>query len=713
MDIAAELRELARNLYWTWNPEIIALFLDLDASLWRQVNHNPVEFVARFSPESLAARAQELGLEARINFAVHRLEEYLKAGHTWGAFHAGSLRAFPVAYFAAEFGIHESLPIYSGGLGVLAGDHLKSASDLDVPLVGVGLFYAQGYFTQEIDKNGWQTERYPESDVAKLPLDRVAGPEGRPLRVAVQTRSSEISLGIWSARVGRNALILLDSDVDENSPDDRALTAHLYGGDERVRIRQELILGVGGMQALEALGIWPGAIHLNEGHSVFAALELARMLMARDARSFAEVQEDAAGATVFTTHTPVAAGHDRFAPALVEETLGPLREGLGLSPGDFLALGRVNPSDAGEAFCPTVVGMKMSRSINAVSSLHAGVTRAMWRNLWPGLPVHDVPIGHVTNGVQVASWLAMGMARLYHRYLRDGWQERMCYPETWEPVAEIDDLEFWEEHQILKAHLVNYVKRCLRRQAEHRGDAGADAGLTGERLSPAVLTIGFARRFATYKRPDLLLSDLDRLDKLVNDPRRPVQIIFAGKAHPADQPAKAVLQRLWQATRDPRFAGKIVFSENHDINVDRHLVQGIDLWLNCPRRPLEACGTSGQKVLLNGGLNLSVLDGWWAEAYDGTNGFAIGNGGEHSDPRKQDVIDLGSIFEVLERKVIPLYYERDEKSVPRGWVACQKRAIQSLAWRYNADRMVMDYTLRCYVPAAGCATSSAPRRRHP
>jgi starch phosphorylase len=324
---------------------------------------------------------------------------------------------------------------------------------------------------------------------------------------------------------------------------------------------------------------------------------------------------------------------------------------------------------------------------------------------------HRVPIGHVTNGVHVASWLAMGMARLYHRYLRDGWHERMCYPETWKPVAEIDDLEFWEQHQILKAHLVNYVKRSLRRQAERRGEPGADARLAGGRLAPAVLTIGFARRFAMYKRADLLLSDPDRLDKLLNDPQRPVQMIYAGKAHPADEPAKALLQRVWQATRDPRFAGRIVFIENHDINVDRHLVQGVDLWLNCPRRPLEACGTSGQKVLLNGGLNLSVLDGWWAEAYDGTNGFAIGNGGEHSDPQRQDASDLGSIFEVLERKVIPLYYNRDENDVPRGWVACQKKAIQSLAWQYNADRMVMDYTLRCYLPAAGCATSEAPRPR--
>jgi starch phosphorylase len=706
VDIAAELRELARNLYWTWHPEVIALFLDLDAALWRQVNHNPVEFLSRTSPERLAERAQEMGLEARINFAVHRLEEYLKAEHTWGAFHAGCLRARPVAYFAAEFGVHESLPIYSGGLGVLAGDHLKSASDLGVPLVGVGLFYAQGYFSQEIDRDGRQTERYFESDVSTLPLDRAMGKDGRPLHVIVRTRSSEIALSIWSAQVGRGSLVLLDSDVEENSREDRQLTATLYGGDERIRIRQELVLGVGGMEALEALGISPGVIHLNEGHSTFAALALARRLMERDGRPFSEVREQAAAMTVFTTHTPVEAGHDRFRPALAEETLGPLRESLGLSQQDFLALGRVDPADSNEPFCPTVVGMKMSRSIKAVSALHARVTRAMWRRLWPDLPVSRVPIGHVTNGVHVASWLAMGMERLFRRYLRQGWQERICYPETWTAVAEVDDLEFWEQQQMLKAHLVNYVRRCLRRQYERRGETDVSPELLGAKLGPATLTIGLARRFATYKRADLLLTDLNRLDKIVNDPERPVQIIYAGKAHPADEPAKALMQRVFQVTRDPRFAGKIVFIENHDINVSRHLVQGVDLWLNCPRRPLEACGTSGQKVLLNGGLNMSVLDGWWAEAYDGTNGFAIGEGGEHSDPRRQDERDLGSIFEVLEKQVVPLYYERDEKSIPRGWVACQKKAIQRLAWRYNADRMVMDYTLGCYLPAAGGTTSA-------
>jgi len=697
VDVAAEMREFARNLYWTWQPEIIDLFRDLDPALWRAVNHNPVELLSRFSPDTLKQKTAELALEARINYAFHRLRDYLEEPHTWGAFHAGPLYARPVAYFSAEFGLHECLPIYSGGLGVLAGEHLKAASDLGVPLVGVGLLYARGYFDQGIDGDGVQIERYPEADVENLPLDRATDGKGRPLLATVRTSSSEISAAIWTARVGRNRLILLDSDVEENSPEDRDLTATLYGGDERVRIRQELILGVGGMRALAALGILPGVVHLNEGHSAFAVLELARTLMERDARSFRQVQETAAGMTVFTTHTPVPAGHDRFAPALVEEALGSLRERLGLSRQELLALGRVAPDDPAEPFCMTVLGMKMARAINGVSALHGRLSRAMWHGLWPDLPEHKVPIGHVTNAVHVASWLAMPMALLYNRWLGENWTGRMGYPETWERVAEIDDAEFWEEHEILKVRLVNYVRRCVSRQAERGGALPADA----LRLDPSALTIGLARRFTAYKRADLLLGDLNRLDRLVNNPQRPVQILYAGKAHPADQEGKRLIQTVIRVSRDPRFAGRIVFIGGHDINVSRHLVQGVDLWLNTPRRPLEACGTSGQKALLNGGLNLSVLDGWWAEAYDGRNGFAIGCGGEHSDADRQDTADRQALYDVLENTVVPLFYDQDQQGVPRGWIARQKHAIKSLAWRCNADRMVMDYTLGCYLPAAG------------
>jgi len=713
VDIAAELRELARNLYWTWQPEIINVFRDLDPLLWRAVNHNTVDFLSRFSPPALRQKATELNLDARINYAFHRLRDYLNPKRTWGHVHAGPLRARPVAYFSAEFGLHESLPLYSGGLGVLAGDHLKSASDLGVPLVGVGLFYAQGYFNQVLADNGWQTERYFEADVDDLPLDRARAEDGTPLKVKVPTDGSEIVAGVWTAHVGRCRLILLDTDVEENSQQHRELTATLYGGDHRVRICQELILGVGGMRALGALGIRPSVLHLNEGHSAFAALELARELMERDERPFADVMESAAARTVFTTHTPVEAGHDRFDPPLLEEATGALRRGLGLSREQFLSLGRVRPQDGGESFCMTVLAMKVSRHINGVSAIHGRVSRRMWRSLWPARAESDVPIGHITNGVHALSWLSVPMARLYTRYLGQDWPQHLCYHETWAQVMDMDDEELWNQRQNQKRRLVNYVQRCMsRRRTPALADTAMDEAAS-PCLDPDALTIGFARRFAFYKRADLLLRDPERLDRIVNNPDRPVQIIYAGKAHPADDGGKNLIQTVWRITQDQRFKGKIVFIEDHDINVGRHMVQGVDLWINLPRRPMEACGTSGQKVLLNGGLNLSVLDGWWAEAYDGANGFAVGHGGEHSDSARQDEIDAEHLYTTLEDTVAPLYYDRDAQGIPRKWVARQKRAIRDLAWRFNADRMVMDYTLGCYMPAAGGFTSSAPRARAP
>jgi glycogen phosphorylase len=699
MDIASELRELARNLYWTWRPDIIDIFRDLDPQLWRAVNHNPVEFLARLPAGELEARAADMALATRVSYAFHRLRDYHGAARTWGAFHAGRLHAFPVAYFSAEFGLHESLPIYSGGLGVLAGDHLKSASDLGVPLVGVGLFYAQGYFNQRIDRDGWQKESYPHIETGKLPLDRARRPDGRPLFVSVRTRSSEIGVAVWTALVGRCRLVLLDSDVDGNSLQDRKLTATLYGGDSGVRIRQELILGVGGLRALQALGITPGVLHLNEGHSAFAALELCRCIMLGESRPFRQVAERAARMTVFTTHTPVEAGHDRFSPDLLEEVVGPLRVELGLNHHELLALGRADPTDRNESFCMTVLGMRMARSINAVSALHGRVTRSMWQPLWPGQSANRVPIGHITNGVHVASWISRPLERLFYRHLGEDWPTHLCYPEAWQPIADVDAVEWWEQHEIIKVRMVDYIQRSLSAQWSERGD-----DVPPVRLNPEALTIGLARRFASYKRADLLLGDPDRLDRLVNHPERPVQFVFAGKAHPADQTGKELLRDVFRITRDPRFRGKVVFLENHDINVGRHMVQGVDVWLNLPRRPHEACGTSGQKAMFNAGLNVSVLDGWWAEAYDGSNGFAIGIGAEHSNPAHQDWMDMQATYDILENQVVPLFYNRNAADIPMGWVERQKNSICSLAWRYNADRMVMDYTRHCYMEAAEGAT---------
>ncbi|MCE5278490.1 MAG: alpha-glucan family phosphorylase [Planctomycetaceae bacterium] len=707
MDLIDRLRELGRNLYWTWHPEIVEIFRDLDPPIWRESNHNPALFLSMLPQNLMRVRAADLALEARTAYAFHALQAYMNDSHTWAARHAGVLRARPVAYFSAEFGLHESLPTYAGGLGVLAGDHLKAASDLGLPLVAVGLFYAKGYFNQTIDAGGWQREHYFASDVTMLPLEQASDQRGERLIIPLATGSSEIRVAVWTARVGRCRLVLLDSNVEGNNPDDRALTSQLYGGNVRVRARQELILGVGGLRALEALNLSPGVIHLNEGHSAFAALDMCRMLMQREGRTFADVKDRVSALTVFTTHTPVDAAHDRFDNSLIEETLGPLRRQLGVSHRDLMALGRVDADSRNEEFCMTVLGLRMSNHRNGVSALHGRVSRRMWRCLWPQRPESEVPIGHITNGVHSATWLAVTVSQMYRRVLGDDWQQRMDDHGMWSAVDRIDDMEFWEQHQLLKAHLVEYVRRCLRKAAEARGEADPVAGPRAC-LEPSVLTIGFARRFAAYKRGDLLLRDMDRLARLVNDPARPVQIIYAGKAHPADDGGKRLIQSVFNAARDPRLTGRVVFLEDHDINVARHLVQGVDLWLNNPYRPFEACGTSGMKTVLNGGLNLSVLDGWWAEAYDGSNGFAIGRGDEHSDWQQQDRADVGSLYEVLEREVVPLFYNLDESGIPRQWVARQKNAIRTLAWRFSAARMIRDYTVHCYLPAAGGLPCSCP-----
>jgi starch phosphorylase len=697
---------LARNLYWTWHSDVSHIFQDLDPVLWKNVRRNPLAFLDHLSDEFLEQRMTARALGSHITTAYYRLRDYIESEDTWGRRNVRTLRARPVAYFSAEFGIHESLPIYSGGLGVLSGDHLKSASDLDVPLVGVGLLYAQGYFNQSLDGDGWQQEHYFDADTELLPVDRADDGSGKPLRIALTTSSGEsIHFQVWTAQVGRCQLILLDTNVEENTEEVRRLTAQLYGGDQRVRIRQELVLGVGGMLALDAMGIHPGVVHLNEGHSAFATLELARSLMERDGQSFENVREIAAAMTVFTTHTPVLAGHDRFPSDLVEETLGPLRKKLGLSLDDLMSQGRTNPEDKNEPFCMTVLGLRASRYRNAVTNLHRRVTRSMWRSLWPGRSLDEIPIGHVTNGIHIETWLAGEMDRLYRRWLGEDWRDQMHEARTWELVDEIYDEELWELDEILRSRLLDFARDRVRRQCAARGEADPTKNAERPFLSESALTIGVARRFTPYKRVDLLLRDLDRLDRLVNNPDRPVQVIFAGKAHPADEEGKGLIQKVFEISRDPRYVGKIVFIEDYDVNVSRRLVQGVDLWLNTPRRPLEACGTSGMKAVINGGLHLSILDGWWAEGYDGTNGFAIGEGSEHADWREQDRIDLEGLYRALEEEVVPLFYDRDEDDVPREWIQRQKNALRTLAWRFSSHRMVAEYVKNCYAPAAGDTTS--------
>jgi starch phosphorylase len=694
------LSALAQNLWWSWDPDTTSLFREIDPALWRALDNNPVALLQQIGIDTLEERASQLALHSRINYAYRRFHEYLNATHTWGARHAGVLWSRPVAYFSAEFGIHESLPIYSGGLGILAGDHVKSASDLGIPLIGVGLYYDQGYFRQRLDLNGWQHEDYITVDHRALPI-RPAISRGAPVTVAVETRTGTIGARVWQLAVGRNTLFLLDSDVDGNQPEDRELTARLYGGDDRTRIRQELLLGVGGIRALSAMGISPGVVHLNEGHSAFAALELVRERMLLEGIDAWEALRRVAAQVVFTTHTPVPAGHDRFTAALVEEHLGPLREALGLDSERFMDLGRVEAGNAGETFCMTVLALKSCRHANAVSSLHGRVSRAMWNALYPDRLEDRVPIGHITNGVHVQTWLAPQMRQVYDRHLGPNWAARASDAALWDRIDAIDDGELWETHQTQKVQLIDIVRRRSSRQAERRGESADMVAQTRRALSFDALTIGFARRFATYKRATLMLQDIDAFAALVNNPTMPIQFVFAGKSHPHDAPGKALLQEIAQLARDPRFAGKLVFVEDYDINVGRHLVQGVDLWINNPRRPLEACGTSGQKIVLNGGLNLSILDGWWAEAYDGRNGFAIGMGETHTSTDVHDRRDGVSLLAPLRDVVIPLYYDRDRDGLPRAWIARMKRAIRTLGWRFSADRMVKDYLLKTYIPAAG------------
>ncbi len=704
--IQERLWALARNLWWASDQDSTSLFRDIDPVAWRKLNHNPISLLMQIPLVELERRARELVLHSRINYTYRRQREYLEADRTWGTRHAGVLRTRPVAYFSAEFGLHESLPIYSGGLGVLAGDHIKSASDLDIPLIGIGLFYSQGYFRQRLDENGWQREEYIPNDVTQLPMESAIGSNGQPVTVVIETRSGSISAKVWRVRVGRCDLLLLDSNVEGNAPEDRELTSRLYGGDRRVRIRQELLLGVGGFRALKAMGITPGVLHLNEGHSTFALLDAVRARMVEEGIEFEHAARRVSREVVFTTHTPVPAGHDRFDAALIEEHLGPLRDGLGLSHDALMDMGRETPGKNDEEFCMTVLALRLARRANAVSALHGEVSRHMWVGLFPGRSEDAVPIGHITNGVHVPTWLAPQMFRLYDRHLGNAWHERSSEQRLWEGIENVDDGELWETHLSLKSRLIDFVRYRAVEQAERRGESPAALQKLARILSPDALTIGFARRFATYKRANLFLADVENLASMANDPKRPLQFVFSGKAHPRDEPGKGVLQQIVQTMRDRKFADKFVFVEDYDINVGRHFVQGVDVWLNNPRRPLEASGTSGQKVVLNGGLNLSVLDGWWAEAYDGLNGFAIGAGRTHSNMDVHDARDGQDLYRVLRDEVIPLYYQRDRDGLPRGWIKRMKRTLRTLGWRFNADRMVMDYTMKSYVPAAGGTSSN-------
>ena len=695
------LRNLAHNLWWTWNHEAIELFRRLEADLWEETAHNPVLMLGSIRQERLEQVAEDDGFMAHFDRVYREFERYMKKTGTWyQKAHDGSDGA-RIAYFSAEFGLTESLGIYAGGLGILAGDHLKSASDLGLPLIAVGLLYQQGYFRQYLNPDGWQQELYPHNDFYNLPLILERQLSGAPLVVEVEYPGRAVKAQVWRAQVGRVPLYLLDTNLEGNRPQDRDLTDQLYGGDDDTRIRQEIMLGIGGLRALDALGLRPSACHMNEGHSAFLALERIRQLMEEEHLSFAEAREAASAGHAFTTHTPVPAGIDWFHPDLVDRYFNHYYPKLGLSRHEFLGLGRMDPSDANGYFCMAILAMRLANRVNGVSQLHAHVSRRMWQKVWPQVPADEVPILGITNGIHARSWISHDMADLYDRYLGPRWIERPAEQDVWQRVTRIPDEELWRTHERRRERLVTFARRRLRRQLEQRGSQPSEIRQAEEVLDPEALTIGFARRFATYKRATLLFHDLQRLAGIVGDRDRPVQIIFAGKAHPKDNPGKQLIRQIIHHARRPEFRNRIVFIEDYDMIVARYLVQGVDVWLNTPRRPHEASGTSGMKATANGALNMSVLDGWWEEGYTPETGWAIGRGEEYADDQTeyQDRVEANAIYDLLEKEIVPLFYERGRDGLPRGWIAKMKAAMRDHAGVFNTNRMVREYTERCYLPA--------------
>ncbi|HEV3470283.1 MAG TPA: alpha-glucan family phosphorylase [Pyrinomonadaceae bacterium] len=701
----AALERLSWNYWWSWAPDGPGVFRDLGKELWDECEHNPRRVLKEVAEFDLMRMLTDPVYVGRVGRLAASFGEYMaESARTWAAEHAPGLRAGrPVAYFCAEFGVHHSLPLYSGGLGILAGDHLKSASDLGLPLVAVGLLYHHGYFRQRLRRDGWQEESYNQIDASDLPLRLVRGREGEPVCVELTLRGRPVCVQAWRADVGRVPLYLLDTNVEGNDEIDRLITGHLYGGDRETRCVQEMVLGIGGVRLLRQLGVEPHVFHLNEGHSAFLTLELSRELT-RGGADFKEAAARVRERCAFTTHTPVAAGHDEFVAPLIEKCFGAgYWQELGLSREEFLDLGRVTPGDESELFGLTPLALRMCRSANGVSRRHGEVSRELWNKMWPGREASEVPITSVTNGVHAPTWVSPLLASLYERHVGADWTGALRDPAGWARAVEgIPDRELWEVRRLMKRRLFAFVRERLFQARAAQGEPSEYAAAAYRMFDPEALTIGFARRVAAYKRWGLILTDPERLRRLIMDSGRPVQFVFAGKAHPQDQGAKVILQQLAVWKLDPEIMQRAVFIQDYDQEIARHLVQSTDVWLNVPRRPLEASGTSGEKVAVNGGLNLSVLDGWWPEGYDGTNGWAVGDAGADAPPEETDGRDAESLYRVLEGEVVPAFYERDEAGLPRRWVGMMRRAIQTLAPAFNSDRMVRDYTERIYLgpPAA-------------
>ncbi len=691
------LEELAYNFWWSWHRSARDLFKQLDRTLWATTRHNPVRILLETPQQNLERLTHDPSFLRDYDAVIRELRQEIQNGDAWYKQTYPELYHSPIAYFSAEFGLHTSLPIYSGGLGVLSGDHTKEASDLGLPFVAVGFLYEQGYFRQRLDHSGWQEAIYPPLNPKEVALRQITAEDDACGAILVDVGDRTICLQLWEALVGRARLYLIDAGVEENAPWDRQLTARLYGGDHEMRIQQEILLGIGGVRVLRALGIEPQVWHINEGHSAFMVLERMREYAAQG-MGFDEAQRRVRASTVFTTHTPVPAGHDAFDFGLIDKYFRDFWPQLGLDRDEFLALGSY---DAGHypAFNMTKLALMMSDHTNGVSELHGQISRRMWRTLWPDRPVKDVPIGSVTNGVHLSSWTGAAMHRLYRRYVSPDWVQRQDDPMLWSRIDEIPDSELWEAHVYLKRKMFSTIRERARQDWINRATPPEQLLASGIFLDPDALVVGFARRFATYKRANLIFQDVERLLRLVHDPYRPIQFIFAGKAHPADDPGKLTLQQIYNYTRDPRFGGRIALVEDYDMHIARYLVQGVDVWLNTPRRPNEASGTSGMKAAFNGVLNLSILDGWWAEAYNGRNGWAIHPETETDGMLDQDQADAGALYNVLEEQVVPLYYQRDRDYVPRGWVAMMRESIRTVGPSFSTRRMVKEYTERYYVPA--------------
>jgi glycogen phosphorylase len=693
------LRKLSLNLRWSWHHPAIELFRTLDPDLWEETGHNPRLILVRISQTRLAELCGDEAFLAQMDRVSADLDEYLASAGWFAAAHPEAV-GIQIAYFSAEFGLTECIPNYAGGLGILAGDHLKSASDLGLPLTGVGLLYQGGYFRQYLNADGWQQETYPINDFHNLPIQPLEEGPGKALTVHIDFPGRRLAARIWKAQVGRVPLYLLDTNVPENTPDDRRVTGALYGGDRELRIQQEIVLGIGGLRALHALGIRPTVCHMNEGHSAFLGPERTGMIMKELGVSYLEARQVSAAGSVFTTHTPVAAGFDRFDPGLVDKYFREYARSLGLTMERFLEFGRQSPSDPDEPFNMAYLAARHSSYTNGVAKLHGAVTRKMAQPMWAGYPPDEVPIGSVTNGIHTRSWISMEMSALLNRYLGPRWGEKPADTTLWQRIDRIPDQELWRVHEIRRERLVNYARARLASQVRRRG--GTDAEITVARgvLSPDALTIGFARRFATYKRATLLLRNMDRLKRILTGSNRPVQILLAGKAHPHDNEGKELIRQIIRFARDSQFRASVVFLEDYDISVARYLVQGADVWLNTPRRPNEASGTSGMKLLANGGLNLSILDGWWDEAYDREVGWAIGSGEEYNNPEYQDQVESEALYHLLENDVVPLFYDRDAAGIPRGWLAKMKASMKRLSPIFSTNRMVAEYAERFYLPAA-------------